>query len=57
MIVNYDCSIINKFGASLTDNDRTVIYDPHMFGVQATGGRKVPRYGVPFSLSSKSQNY
>ncbi len=39
MIVNYDSSIFNKFGASLTDEyDATVIiYDCHMFIAQATG--------------------
>jgi hypothetical protein len=36
MIVNYDSSIVNKFGASLTDNARVVIYNRHMFIVQAT---------------------
>jgi hypothetical protein len=36
MIVNYDSSIINKFGASLTDDTRVVIYDWDMFTVQAT---------------------
>jgi hypothetical protein len=36
MIVNYDSSVVNKFGASLTDNARVVIYDCHMFIVQAT---------------------
>jgi hypothetical protein len=36
-IVNYDSSFINKFGASLTDDARVVIYDRHMFIVQATG--------------------
>ncbi len=36
-IVNYDSSIINKFEASLTGYARVVIYDHHMFIVQATG--------------------
>ncbi len=36
MIVNYDSSIINKFRASLADDSRVVIYDHHMFMVQAT---------------------
>jgi hypothetical protein len=31
MIVNYDSSIVNKFGASFTDDARIVIYDCHMF--------------------------
>jgi hypothetical protein len=35
-VVNYDSSVVNKFGASLTDNAGVVIYDRHMFIVQAT---------------------
>ncbi len=35
MIINDDTSIINKFEASLTDEARVVIYDHHMFIVQA----------------------
>jgi hypothetical protein len=35
-IVNYDPSIVNKFGASLTDDTGVIIYDCHMFIVQAT---------------------
>ncbi len=37
MIVSNDSSVINKFGASLTDNPRVIIYDHHMFIVQAAG--------------------
>ncbi len=36
-IINYDSSIINKFGTSLTGDARVIIYDRHMFIVQATG--------------------
>ncbi len=36
MIVNYASSSVNKLKASLNDNDRVVIYDRHMFIVQAT---------------------
>ncbi len=36
MIVNYASSIVNKLGASLTDIARVVIYDRHVFIVQAT---------------------
>jgi hypothetical protein len=36
-IVNYDSSIVYKFGASFTDDARGIIYDRHMFIVQATG--------------------
>ncbi len=35
-IVNDDARIINKLDASLTDDARVVIYDRHMFRVQAT---------------------
>jgi len=36
-IVNGDSRVVNKFEASLTDDARVVIYDHHMFIVQATG--------------------
>ena len=36
VIVNYNSSIINKFGASLIDDARVIIYDCHMFIVQET---------------------
>ncbi len=36
-IVNDDSRVINKLEASLTDDARVVIYDHHMFIVQATG--------------------
>ncbi len=35
-IVNDDSRVINKLEASLTDNARDIIYDRHMFMVQAT---------------------
>jgi hypothetical protein len=35
-IVNYDARVINKLEATLTDDARVVIYDRHMFIVQAT---------------------
>ncbi len=37
-IVNYDSRVINKFWISLTDDARVVIYDRHMFLVEATEG-------------------
>ena len=37
MIANHDSTVINKLEASLTDDARVVIYDCHMFIVQATG--------------------
>ncbi len=36
-IVNDNSSVINKLEASLTDDDKVIIYDRHMFIVQATG--------------------
>ncbi len=36
-IVNEDSRVINKLKTSLTDDARAVIYDHHMFIVQATG--------------------
>jgi hypothetical protein len=36
-IVNYASSVVNKLEALLTDDARVVIYDRHVFIVQATG--------------------
>ncbi len=38
-IVNNDSRVVNKLDTSLTDKARVVIYDCHMFIVQATGWR------------------
>ncbi len=35
-IINYASSVINKLEALLTDNARVIIYDHHVFIVQAT---------------------
>ncbi len=40
MIINYASRVINKLEAFLTDDHRVVIYDRHVFIVQATGGLK-----------------
>jgi hypothetical protein len=37
MIVNNASSIVNKLAALLTEDARVVIYDRHVFIVQATG--------------------
>jgi hypothetical protein len=37
MIVNDDSMVINKLEASLIDDTRVIIYDCHMFIVQAMG--------------------
>ncbi len=34
-IVNDDSRVVNKLEVSITDDDRVVIYDCHMFKVQA----------------------
>ncbi len=36
MIVNDDSSIVNKLETSLIDDARVIIYDRHMFIVEAT---------------------
>ncbi len=36
-IINDGSSIVNKFESSLTDDPRVIIYDCHMFIVQAAG--------------------
>jgi hypothetical protein len=49
-IVNDDSRVINKLEeASLTDDARVVIYDRHMFTVQATA-----RAGIVFSIRQKA---
>jgi hypothetical protein len=35
-IINDDSRVINKLEASLTDDSRVIVYDHHMFIVQAT---------------------
>jgi hypothetical protein len=35
-IINDNSRVVNKFEASLTDDARVIIYDHHMFIVQAT---------------------
>jgi hypothetical protein len=37
MIVNYASGVVNKLEALLTDDARVIIYDSHVFIVQATG--------------------
>ncbi len=40
-IINDDSRVVNKLEASLTDDTRVVIYDRHMFIVQATRGHLI----------------
>ncbi len=37
MILNYAFCVVNKLEALLTDDARGIIYDRHVFIVQATG--------------------
>jgi hypothetical protein len=39
-IINDDSRVVNKLEASFTDDARVIIYDRHMFIVQATGQLK-----------------
>jgi hypothetical protein len=54
MIVNDDSRVVNKLVAWLTDDARVIIYDHHMFIVQATGFsyRSKKFYGTGPSLGS-----
>ncbi len=60
-IVNYASSGINKLRASLNDDARVIIYDRHMFIVQATGANPVKDFWIKFTppppLFSKLDRY
>jgi hypothetical protein len=43
-IVNADSRVITKLETSLTDDAGVIIYDRHMFIVQATGGQSSSLY-------------
>jgi hypothetical protein len=43
-IVNYISSDVTKLKVSLNDNSRVIIYDRHVFIVQATGGQSSNLY-------------
>jgi hypothetical protein len=45
-IVNDDSRVINKLEASLTDDTRVIIYDRHMFIVQATANIRLSWKGL-----------
>ncbi len=49
MIINYTSSVVNKLEALLTDDARVVIYDHHVFIVQATGAYPIEE---PFKCST-----
>jgi hypothetical protein len=50
-IVNDDSRVINKLEASLTDDARVVIYNRHMFIIQATGANPIKLFGSQFTRS------
>ncbi len=50
-IVNYAYSIVNKLGASLIDDARVVIYNCHVFIVQATCQKHVVACTIKVLLS------
>ena len=59
MIVNYASSMVNKLEALLTDNAWVVIYDRHVFIVQATDFQRahVGFWGnVKCTLTSKGKS-
>ncbi len=45
-LVNDDSRVVNKLEASLTDDARVIIYDCHMFIVQATDGGRFKKQCV-----------
>ncbi len=45
MTVNDDSGVVNKLEAPLTDDARVIIYDRHMFIVQATESTQVRHLG------------
>ncbi len=58
-IINYDSSVINKFGASLTDDARVIIYDHNMFIVQATNWTRTSitdNFDEEFFFTKKVEN-
>jgi hypothetical protein len=53
MIINDDSRVINKLETSLNDDARVIIYDCHLFIVQATGWKGLPRARkLSFKISS-----
>jgi hypothetical protein len=55
MIINDDSRVVTKLETSLTDDARVVIYDCHMFIVQATGVQNLYTFsGVTSTLYENS---
>ncbi len=55
MIVKYTSSVVNKLEALLTDDARVVIYDRHVFIVQAPGLKFACKDGVQNPTESCSR--
>jgi len=56
--LNYNSSIVNMLGASLTDDARVIIYDRHMFSiVQVRGQFLTLAYLSDACLSSKKMSH
>jgi hypothetical protein len=55
-IINDDSNVVNKLETLLIDDVRVIIYDHHMFIVQATGSSVGPRYVLQLLFSEKSQD-
>ncbi len=53
-IVNYDSSTVDELGASLIDDARVIIYDHHMFIVQATGTPNLTLPGLFVKIARKT---
>jgi hypothetical protein len=53
-IVNYASSVVNKLKALLTDDARVIIYDCHVFIVQATGGATEKAIEIEVKLQNKT---
>jgi hypothetical protein len=46
-----------QFGASLTDDARSINYDRNTFIIQATGGLNTSYYSVSFKFGAKPKKY
>ena len=57
MIVNDDSRVINKLEATLTDNARVIIYDCHMFIVQATGFKLITLFSSSQTTRQNKQDH
>ncbi len=56
-IINDDSRVVNKLETSLTDDARVIIYDSHMFIVQATDLNPLVQGGQPYWAISFSKGF